>query len=59
MFKVTSAAVEQIKKAALEQGASLVVLGRPAGSESAFQLSNLEAFADEIRSETGIETIIV
>jgi hypothetical protein len=50
---------EQIKKAALEQGVSLVVLGRPAGSGSAFQLSNLEAFADEIRSETGIETIIV
>ena len=50
---------EQIKRAALEQGASLVVLGRPAGSGSAFQLSNLEAFADEIRSETGIETIIV
>lgn len=50
---------EEIKKVALEQGVSMVVLGRPAGSESAFQLSSLEAFAAEIKNETGIETIVV
>ena len=49
----------EIKKAAQEIGATLVLLGRPEEGSSAFQLSNLQAFADEIMAETGIETRIV
>ena len=49
---------EVIKKVALEEGVSLVMFGRPGGEESAFQLAELEDFAAEIESETGIETII-
>ncbi len=38
---------EEIKKAAIEICATLVVLGRPEDGASAFQFSNLQAFADE------------
>jgi nucleotide-binding universal stress UspA family protein len=48
-----------LKEAAREAGASLVVLGRPSGSESAFKLAGLQAFAAEIEAETGIEARIV
>jgi len=50
---------EKIKQTAIEIGATLVVLGRPAGETSAFRLSSLEAYAQEIQKETGIETQIV
>lgn len=50
---------EEIKKAALEIGASLVVLGYPAGEASTFQLTDLKAFAREIESETGIDARII
>jgi len=50
---------EEIKKAALEINATLVVLGIPEEESSAFQLSNLQTFADEIKDETGIEVRIV
>lgn len=50
---------EELKNAAREEGASLVVLGRPAGEESVFKLANLEAFAAEIENETGVETRII
>lgn len=50
---------EEIIKVAKEEAATLVVLGRPAGKQSAFQLSSLEAFSAEIQSETGAETVIV
>jgi len=50
---------EEIKKCAVEEGVTLIVLGQPSGKESAFQLANLEAFANEIEEETGIETVIV
>lgn len=49
---------EELKDAAREEGASLVVLGRPAG-ESVFELADLEAIASEIEGETGVETRIV
>jgi len=49
---------EEIKKVAQEEGVSLVMFGRPAGQESAFQLAELEEYAAEIERETGIETII-
>ena len=50
---------EEIKKAAVEIGATLVVLGHPENGASAFQLSNLQAFADEIKDETGVEVHII
>jgi nucleotide-binding universal stress UspA family protein len=50
---------EELKRAALEEGVSLVVLGRPVGAESVFQLVSLQAFAAEIEAETGVETRIV
>lgn len=50
---------EELKNAAREEGASLIVLGRPADEESVFQLADLEAFAAEIESETGVETRII
>ena len=50
---------DEIKKAALEIGASLVVLGRPAGEASAFELSSLKIYAGEIELETGAEVKIV
>lgn len=49
---------EEIKKVALEEGVSLVLLGQPAGEESAFQRAEIQAFADEIEAETGIDTMI-
>ena len=49
----------EIKKTAQEIGATLVLLGRPEDGSSAFQLSNLQTFADEIMAETGIEVRIV
>ncbi|MCP4138729.1 MAG: universal stress protein [Chloroflexi bacterium] len=50
---------EEIKKAAVEINATLVVLGRPEEGSSAFQLSNLHTFADEIKDETGVEAHII
>ena len=50
---------EEIKKAAREIGATLVVLGRPREKSSAFQLSNLQTFAKEIEDETGVEVHII
>ncbi len=50
---------EEIINAVLEEGATRVVLGRPAGEQSAFQTSSLQAFADEIKRVTEAETIIV
>lgn len=50
---------EELKNAACEEGASLVMLGRPADAESVFQLAELEAFAAQIESETGVETRII
>jgi nucleotide-binding universal stress UspA family protein len=50
---------KELKKAAEEQDVSLVVLGRPVGEESVFQLTSLQAFSAEIEAETGVETRIV
>lgn len=49
---------EEIKKVAQEEDVSLVLLGRPAGEQSAFQLAELKEFAAEIESETGIEAMV-
>ncbi|MEA3441557.1 MAG: universal stress protein [Chloroflexota bacterium] len=50
---------DEIKQVAIDEGADLVVLGRPAGEESAFQLASLHAFAEEIEAETEAMAIIV
>ena len=50
---------EELKNAAREEGVSLVVLGRPADEDSVFQLADLEAFAAEIESQTGVEARII
>ncbi|MEJ2210125.1 MAG: universal stress protein [Anaerolineae bacterium] len=50
---------EVLKHIAREEGVSLVVLGRPAGAESAFELAGLRAFCAEIEAETGVETRII
>jgi nucleotide-binding universal stress UspA family protein len=49
----------ELKAAAREEMVDLVVLGQPAGAESAFALADLEAFAAEIEAETGVETRII
>ena len=50
---------EEIKKAAVDIGASMIVLGRPAGEASTFQMADLKAFARTIEVETGVETRII
>ena len=50
---------QEIKKAALEENVSMVLLGHPVSDKSAFQLAGLEKFAQEIESETGVKTEIV
>jgi hypothetical protein len=49
----------ELKAAAYGEGVALVVLGQPAGTGSAFAPADLEAFAAEIESETGVETRII
>ena len=43
----------------IKEAATLVVLGRPAGKQSAFQMSSLREFAEHIEKETGAEALIV
>jgi len=50
---------EEIINAILDEGATRVVLGRPAGKLSAFQASSLESFAAEIERVTEAIPIIV
>ncbi|MFC2026093.1 universal stress protein [Chloroflexota bacterium] len=49
----------EIKKAAIEEDVSLVVLGAPIGKDCAFHHAELEAFALEVEEETGVKTEIV
>jgi nucleotide-binding universal stress UspA family protein len=50
---------QQIKNAAQQEEVSLVVLGRPAGRESVFELAGLKAFAAEIETETRVPVHIL
>jgi nucleotide-binding universal stress UspA family protein len=50
---------DELKVAAREEGVDLVVLGKPAGTGSAFVPADLEAFAAEIEAETGVKAVIV
>jgi nucleotide-binding universal stress UspA family protein len=47
--------VEELRSAALEEEATLVILGRPIDETSAFKLETLEALAEKLTEETGIE----
>ena len=49
---------KEILKVAQEENVSLVLLGRPAGEQSSFQLAELKEYAAEIERVTGIETMI-
>jgi nucleotide-binding universal stress UspA family protein len=49
----------EIIAVARELDVALVVLGKPAGEESAFALKGLETFAAEIEAETGVKSRIV
>jgi len=44
---------DELKAAARRSDVTMVVLGKPAGAESAFVPASLEAFAAEIEAETG------
>jgi nucleotide-binding universal stress UspA family protein len=50
---------QELTAAAREEGVDLVVLGKPAGTGSAFVPADLEAFAAEIEAETGIKARII
>ena len=50
---------EALKEIAIEEGVSLVALGRPAGEESRFQLAGLEQLGVAITEETGVESRII
>jgi len=50
---------DALKETAVEQNVTLVALGRPAGEESRFQLSDLEKLAADITEETGIKARII
>ncbi len=50
---------DEIKTTIREEGATLVVLGRPTGQLSAFHMSSLKDFAKEIERDTNAETILV
>jgi nucleotide-binding universal stress UspA family protein len=49
---------EALKAAVEEEGATLVVLGRPVDDKSAFQLHGLEKLAESVQAETGVEVWI-
>jgi nucleotide-binding universal stress UspA family protein len=50
---------EQIKVAAREEGATIVVLGRPQGRHDKFSQAELESFARDITTETGAEVQVL
>jgi nucleotide-binding universal stress UspA family protein len=50
---------QELIAAAREPDVALVVLGKPAGEESAFALAGLEAFAAEIEAQTGVQARIL
>jgi len=49
---------EEIKRAVKEEGADVVVLGRPSGKGDFFPEEALYAFAQELEQETGAEVVI-
>jgi nucleotide-binding universal stress UspA family protein len=50
---------EEIINAARDEAATMVVLGRHIGKSSAFEMSSLREFMDEIKRVTGAETTLI
>jgi len=50
---------EEIIQAVHDEGATVVVLGHPAGDESAFHTDSLDAFVKKIATDTKAEAIII
>jgi nucleotide-binding universal stress UspA family protein len=50
---------DELKKIASGEDISLIVLGRPTGAESVFEMTELHTFAAALEAETGVETRIV
>jgi len=48
-----------IKEAAIDEGVTLVVLGRPGAEASRFPLDALQTLVEEIEQETGAEVVVV
>ena len=51
--------LEEIINAAHEEAATLVVLGQPAGTQSTFRKSSLQAVANDIENQTGAEVLLI
>ncbi|MGD8623156.1 MAG: universal stress protein [Anaerolineae bacterium] len=49
---------EELIAAAQEEGATLIVLGKPSGEESAFELAGLKKFAARLEEDSGVEVHI-
>jgi hypothetical protein len=49
---------EELKATVVEEGITLVVLGRPVDEDSAFALSSLTALAQNVAAETGVDVWI-
>jgi hypothetical protein len=43
----------------VEEGADAIAFGKPAGADSSFSLTDLEALAAQIKEDTGIQTYIL
>ncbi len=50
---------EEIKNCISEEGADIVVLGRPRGEEAVFAETGVSPFAEELERETGAQVILV
>lgn len=50
---------QELKAVARDQAVTLVVLGKPVGEDSAFALTDLQAFAKEIQAEAGVPVQII
>jgi len=50
---------EEIRDCILEEGADIVVLGRPRGEEAIFAETGVSPFAEELARETGAQVILV
>ena len=51
--------IEALESAAREEGADAIAFGRPAGPQSSFSLTDLEALTAQIEEDTGIKTYIL
>jgi nucleotide-binding universal stress UspA family protein len=50
---------KEMAAAARQMGATLIVLGRPAGPTAHFDENALQSFADSLRTETGVDVYIL